>query len=53
MHAVKGAGDLRDFVTACESYVPETFLKVDWHNCMIMAVPEEQKLIAAQHASRR
>jgi type IV secretory pathway component VirB8 len=39
---------LRDFVTACESYVPETFLKVDWHNCMIMAVPEEQKLIAAE-----
>jgi VirB8 protein len=46
---------LRDFITACENYVPETFLKLDWHSCMIMAVPEEQKLIAAeigQHGSR-
>jgi type IV secretory pathway component VirB8 len=38
---------LRDFVTACETYVPETFLKVEWHNCMIMATPDEQKIIAA------
>lgn len=38
---------LRAFVTACESYVPETFLLVDWHRCMIMATPDEQKIIAA------
>ena len=39
---------LRDFIQACENYVPETFLKLDWHSCMIMAVPDEQKLIAAE-----
>lgn len=38
---------LRAFVTACESYVPETFLLIDWHACMIMATPDEQKIIAS------
>jgi type IV secretory pathway component VirB8 len=34
---------LRDFVTACEAYVPETFARLDYHACMVMATPAEQK----------
>jgi len=34
---------LRDFITACESYVPETWARLDFHACMIMATPAEQK----------
>lgn len=34
---------LRDFVVACEGYVPQTWTKVDFHSCMIMATPDEQK----------
>lgn len=39
---------MRDFITSCETYVPETFRKVEWHNCMLMATIAEQKLIAAE-----
>ena len=34
---------LHDFVVACEGYIPETWVKVDFHACMIMATPAEQK----------
>lgn len=34
---------LRDFIVACESYVPETWARLDFHACMIMATPAEQK----------
>jgi len=34
---------LHDFISACESYVPETWSKLDWHACMVMATPAEQK----------
>jgi type IV secretory pathway component VirB8 len=34
---------LRDFIIACESYVPETWARLDFHACMIMATPAEQK----------
>jgi hypothetical protein len=38
---------MRDFIIACQSYVPETWSKVDWHACMIQATPDEQKRLAA------
>lgn len=34
---------MRDFIIACESYVPETWAKLDFHACMIQATPDEQK----------
>jgi VirB8 protein len=34
---------LRDFIVACESYVPETWQRLDFHACMILATPAEQK----------
>jgi hypothetical protein len=34
---------LRDFIVACESYVPETWQRLDFHACMIQATPAEQK----------
>ena len=34
---------MRDFIVACESYVPQTWATLDWHNCMIHATPDEQK----------
>jgi hypothetical protein len=34
---------LRDFIVECESYVPQLFARVDYHACMIMATPAEQK----------
>jgi hypothetical protein len=34
---------LRNFIGQCESYVPETWAKLDWHACMIQATPAEQK----------
>lgn len=38
---------MRDFVVACQSYVPETWARIDWHACMIQATPDEQKRLAA------
>lgn len=38
---------IREFITACHSYLPETWRKIDWHRCMIMATPDEQKRLAA------
>jgi hypothetical protein len=38
---------MRDFIIACQSYVPETWAKVDWHACMIQATPDEQKRLAS------
>ena len=38
---------LRDFVIACESYVPQTWQRLDYHACMIQASPDEQKRRAA------
>lgn len=34
---------LRDYIVACESYVPETWARSDFHTCMIMSSPAEQK----------
>jgi type IV secretory pathway component VirB8 len=39
---------IRDFVVACESYIPQTWKDVDYHSCMIRATPEEQKRRAAE-----
>jgi len=34
---------LHDFINACEGYIPETWTKLDYHACMVMATPAEQK----------
>jgi type IV secretory system VirB8-like protein len=34
---------IRDFIAACEGYVPQTWVTMDWHNCMVHATPAEQK----------
>jgi len=34
---------IRDFIVACESYVPQTWREIDWHSCMIHSAPDEQK----------
>lgn len=34
---------MRDFIVACESYIPQTWAKVDYHTCMVMATSDEQK----------
>ena len=34
---------LADYISACESYVPETFARLDYHACMVMSAPAEQK----------
>lgn len=34
---------LRDFIVACEGYMPETWQRIDFHTCMILATPAEQK----------
>jgi type IV secretory pathway component VirB8 len=34
---------LREFITRCTSYVSETWARFDFHACMIMATPEQQK----------
>jgi VirB8 protein len=34
---------MMDFIKACESYIPQTWAKLDYHACMIMATPDEQK----------
>jgi type IV secretory pathway component VirB8 len=39
---------IRDFIVACESYIPETWKDVDYHACMIRATPDEQKRRAAE-----
>lgn len=38
---------IREFITRCEGYVPETWERVGYHECMIMAAPEEQRRRAA------
>jgi hypothetical protein len=38
---------IRDFLYACQSYVPETWAAQDYHACMLMATPAEQKRLAA------
>jgi type IV secretory pathway component VirB8 len=45
--AVKRAA-IRDFIVACESYVPETWKDIDYHACMIRATPAEQKRRAVE-----
>jgi type IV secretory pathway component VirB8 len=34
---------LRAFITRCTSYVSETWARLDFHACMIMATPDQQK----------
>jgi type IV secretory pathway component VirB8 len=34
---------LREFITRCTSYVSDTWARFDFHACMIMATPEQQK----------
>lgn len=34
---------IRDFIVECESYMPETWARIDYHGCMIQATPAEQK----------
>jgi type IV secretion system protein VirB8 len=43
---------MRDFIVACESYVPETWARLDFHTCMIMATPAEQKRRAEEIGSK-
>lgn len=38
---------IRDFIVACESYIPQTWATIDFHACMIMASPNAQKQEAA------
>jgi hypothetical protein len=45
-------GALRDFIVACEGYIPETWAKVDYHTCMVMATPAEQKRRAEDIGSK-
>jgi len=37
---------LREFITRCTSYVSDTWARFDFHACMIMATPEQQKRFA-------
>jgi type IV secretory pathway component VirB8 len=34
---------LRDYIVACESYIPEIWSRVTYHECMVMSAPKEQK----------
>lgn len=34
---------LREFIVECESYIPETWARMDYHACMVQATPSEQK----------
>jgi type IV secretory pathway component VirB8 len=43
---------LRDFIVACEGYVPETWAKIDYHTCMVMLTPAEQKRRAEEIGSK-
>lgn len=38
---------MRDFIIACESYIPATWARLDYHACMLYATPDEQKRQAA------
>jgi hypothetical protein len=38
---------MRNFVVSCQSYIPQTWQKIDWHVCMLMASPDEQKRLAS------
>jgi type IV secretory pathway component VirB8 len=42
---------LRDYITACMSYVPETY-QLTVHQCAIMSAPEQQERLAAQIAQK-
>jgi type IV secretory pathway component VirB8 len=35
--------EIRALIVACEGYVPQSWAKVDFHNCMIRLTPGEQK----------
>lgn len=35
--------ELRALIVSCEGYAPQTWAKVDFHNCMIRLTPSEQK----------
>lgn len=37
---------LRDFITSCQSYIPQTWSAIDYHQCMLFASPEEQTRLA-------
>jgi hypothetical protein len=39
---------IRGFLYACQSYIPETWWTQDYHACMLMATPAEQKRLAAE-----
>lgn len=43
---------IRDFIIACTSYVPQTWLKIDWHACMIQATAAQQKRLAEEMGNR-
>jgi type IV secretion system protein VirB8 len=43
---------IRDFIVACQSYVPPTWASLDYHACMLMAVPAEQKRLAADMSQK-
>lgn len=34
---------IKDMISACESYIPQTWASLDWHNCMVHSTPDEQK----------
>jgi hypothetical protein len=40
--------EMRDFLKACEGYIPQTFARLDYHACMIRAAPDEQKRRAGE-----
>jgi hypothetical protein len=35
--------ELRSLIVACEQYIPQTWAKIDFHNCVIRLTPAEQK----------
>jgi type IV secretory pathway component VirB8 len=44
-------GALVEFIKACESYIPQTWAKIDYHACMIRATHDEQKRREAEIGS--
>ena len=41
--------EIRALIVACEGYVPQSWAKVDFHNCMIRLTPGEQKTPQPRH----
>ena len=39
---------LRDLIINCESYIPQSFARFDYHACMVMATPAEQQRLEAE-----